>query len=53
MHSKQWKVEEMFAAAKLKEFAIPTNTLNDHVSGKHMQIGAGGPTVYCQGKSRR
>ena len=28
-----------------KEFAIPKSTLHDHVSGKHLQTGAGAPTV--------
>ena len=32
--------------AAVKTFEIPKSTLHDHVSSKHMQIGAGAPTVF-------
>ena len=32
--------------AAVKTVEIPKSTLHDHVSSKHMQIGAGAPTVF-------
>lgn len=38
--------------ATARKYGIPRSTLHDHISGKHKQVGKGGPTVLTSSEER-
>ena len=36
-----------------QKYGIPRSTLHDHISGRHEQVGKGGPTVLSSLKSEK